>query len=165
MDQTRQAAGCAPLTCPPLTASTFPVEQLTGRDLIYFDLHGLPRADFWQGDGGAVALEAWQIRSVNLSGAVVFATNCYLGDDHSPMLTALLEAGAAAVVAGGGRNWLPRSGLAYGAGLLGLWVRRMLAAGHSPERALEIAKVRVQLTGFLNREATVDTLAFRLFTA
>lgn len=152
-----------PVTCPPVTAETFDLPLLENCDLIYFDLHGLPGAGFWQGDGRIVALNDWQIRQAELAGAVVFATNCHLGDDNSPMLDALLDAGARAVIAGAGRNWAPEKSIAYGAGLLGMWVRRGLEMRMAPEQALALAKTRVRLSGLLNQQATEDTLKFKVY--
>lgn len=161
--QTRRAAGVNPITCPPVTAETFSVSSLENRDFIYFDLHGFPGASFWMGDGNIVALEAYQLAGANLGGAVVFATNCYLGDDNSPMLDALLQAGAGVVIAGAGRNWSPATGLSYGAGLLGFWIRKLMSLGMRVDRAFDIAKKRVGLSVILNRDATKDTLAFKMF--
>lgn len=164
-DQTRRAAGIDPVTCPPAQSGTLDLTQLENCDLLYLDLHGIQGAAHWEGDGRTVALTAEELGAVDLTGTVVFATNCYLGDAHSPMLGALLRAGSTAVIAGPGKNWSPQSGVAYGAALLGMWVRLSLQMGATPETALEIAKLRVRASRPLNRGVAADTLEFRIYRA
>jgi hypothetical protein len=166
---TWKAAGVRPITCPPLSAdSFFDVARLDGYDLLYFDLHGEPGAAEWIGDGGIVALTAAQVQRADLSAAVVFATNCYLGDDDSPMLDALLAAGARCVVAGAGPN-LAGARTVYGAHLLGEAFRRLLSRGASPGWALGAAKLAVRVNAALgsaeHKRAAADTLGFRAFDA
>lgn len=162
----QKASGVKPLTCPPVDSTyleAFP-HYLEGNDFIYFDLHGRPGAPYWLGDDGHFALNARQLGKIDLSGAVVFATNCYLGNDDSPMLDALLAAGAKYVIAGSGPNFAPARSLAFGAGLLGLWVRRFLTLGMGVSTALSLAKKRVGLTGIVNKQVARDTVDFHLFT-
>ena len=172
VDSTRRAAGVPPLTCPPVNVATFDPAWLAGRDLIYFDLHGEPGRPYWAGDQGQFALRVEQVRRAHLDGAIVFAVSCYLADTDSPMLDALLRAGARYVVGGDGRNWEgPRAQAMYGAGLLGQWFRRGMQAGLDPLRALGLAKRRLRLSLTLNRvirsqavaSAARDTLAFRAY--
>ena len=164
-DVTRRAAGVQPLTCPPVTASSLGPSDLGGYDLLYFDLHGHPLQPFWQGDGRTVALTAQQVREADLNGTVVFILSCYLADQESPMLDALLDAGARYVVGGDGENW-EGPGSLFGAGLLGLWFRRLLAWRVPPLRALALAKKRVEwgMTGKASKRlAAKDTLQFRAY--
>jgi len=159
-----------PLTCPPLSAQSVDPAWMAGRDLLYFDLHGLPRDDCWYGDDHVVALTATQMRSVDLGGAVVFAINCYLADDDSPMLEALIDAGARYVIGGTGENYAGE-GKVLGASLLGYNLRVFLEFGIAPLRALALAKrivrateVRHRLTGMAEyAQAEADALAFRAF--
>jgi len=162
-EATRRAAGVEPLTCPPLEASVFDARWLDGHDLLYFDLHGKPDADYWQGDGGLTALWAAQVRAADLRGAVVFATSCYLEADGL-MVVAFLDAGARCVIGGGGRNYGGRRTV-LGAALLGLWLRRGLQWGLGLERALELARRRVALAAAMgrNRAAARDALEFRVY--
>lgn len=161
-DVTRRAAGVQPLTCPPVTWLRLDLGLLENRDLLYFDLHGAPKQDFWMGDTSYVALKAPQLYHVDLGGAVVFAANCFLADQDSPMMEALLDAGASFVIGGDGKNWGPGAlspyGL-YGAPLLGLWVRRWMRVGFGPLRALALAKKAVVMRGV----AVEDTLAFKAY--
>jgi len=164
---TRKAAGVNPLTSPPFTArnihSTF--QKLTGCDLLYFDLHGQPGEACWLGDDHTIALSAAQLREVNLTGSIVFALGCYLADQDSPMLDALLDAGARYVVGGAGENWAGRRSL-FGASLLGLWFRRLLAWRVPPLTALALAKKRVKwgmMDKASKRLAAKDTLQFRAY--
>lgn len=169
-EATRRAAGVEPVTCPPASVEDFEPGWLENRDLLYFDLHGAPGEGFWCGDGGIVALTAAQIAQVPLNNTIVFAANCYLADEDSPMMDALLEAGARYVIGGDGMNWAGQRRL-YGASLLGLAIRQMMAAGIDPLTALTIGKKRLmlQLAGskLLQRqdlaEAARDTLAFRAY--
>lgn len=168
---TERAAGVAALTCPPLSATNFPLERLSDCDLFYVDLHGGPGEAAWRGDGGIVALTAEQVRRVDLSGCVVFAANCYLGDANSPMLDALLDAGARYVIGGAGENWAARSQVRYGAHLLGYWVRVALDLGREPLWALAAAKRVVRMASVARTSvgqraqaaADVDTLGFRAY--
>lgn len=139
-------------------------------DLLYFDLHGEPGSDKWAGSNGLFAITAAQIRSADLSRAVVFAASCYLGDG-GPMLSALLDSGAKCVIAGAGKNYSPAHGASYGDALLGLWFRRSLQAGLTPAAALGVAKARVQADMVYRRmahqtdleNADSDALQFRLY--
>lgn len=168
---TREAAGVEPMTCPPLTSDLIDPTVFAGRDLIFLDLHGNPDDQRLAGSYGLFALEAGQIRSVDLHGAVVFASTCYLGDENSPVLAALLDSGAKCVAAGAGKNFSPAHGASYGAALLGLWFRRGLERGLSPDAALNLAKRRVQLDMTYRHmvgqkpieDADSDALNFRLF--
>lgn len=163
---TRKAAGIRPLLSPPVTASDLAPSDLGGYDLLYFDLHGHPLQPFWRGDGRAVALTAQQVHAADLSGAIVFALTCYLADEGSPMLDALLDAGARYVVGGDGKNWAGSRRELFGAGLLGLWFRRLLAWGVPPLNALALAKKRVKwgmIDKASKRLAAKDALQFRAY--
>lgn len=173
-----RVAGITPVTCPPWNAFTFRPQWLEGRELIYFDLHGLPGLDHWFEEvpspmlnipGRTVAITAEQIRSVDLGGAVVFCLSCYL-EWGSPMLEALLAANASYVIGGEGLNWGGTHQL-MGADLLGLWFRRALERGREPLAALALARHIVKLDLWkhvaLGREkaleAARDTLKFRAY--
>ncbi len=165
-DATRKAAGVEPFACPPLDSGSVPFFEMEKSDLIYFDLHGAPAETVWFGDYGIVAITASQIRELKLAGAVVFALNCFLGDQNSPMLDALLDAGAAYVIGGDGENYSGTSSPSYGAGLLGLWFRRIFAMGIDPLKALQLAKQRLKFDYPQNMEiyqANRDALQFRAF--
>jgi len=155
----------------------FDARKLEGHDLLYFDLHGWPGGPVWLGQSkpGAVerrnvALTVEQLADIVLYGTVVFAATCHLADDESPMLDALLDAGARYVIGGEGVNW---NGMhnPIGAGLLGQWFRRGMQMGIEPLRALALAKQRVRLSLMRYRvcgmeaQATAarDALAFRAY--
>lgn len=174
-----KVAGTVPVTCPPWSTTSFMLEWLVGHDLIFFDLHGLPGLDHWFEQvtspmlglpNRIVALTAAQIRQADLGGAGVFCLNCYLAGQGSPMLEALLDAGAGYVVGGEGLNWGGTKRL-MGADVLGYWFRLALERGREPARALELAKymVKVDLAKYkaLGREraleAAKDTLQFKLY--
>lgn len=162
--QVKRAAGVIPMTSPPVTASNLNTSMFDGAEFIYFDLHGKPGSNAWYNAIGCPAILAEQIKRMNLAGTIVFATNCYLADNNSPMLDALLVAGARYVVAGDGKNYVNDRRI-DGAELLGQWLRRLCAIGLDPLRALSLSKIRVRLSGTLNRNALTvsDTLKFRAF--
>lgn len=168
---TRTIAGVEPLTSPPLDDVGFDPAWLSGHDLVVFNLHGLPHEPGWYGAGrgddpddllptrGPLALSADTLRRAKLDGAVVFAVNCYLGEIGSPMLAALLDAGASAVLAGAGENFGGVRGV-RGADLLGLWFRWGLALGWNVDDAFRMARHRLKLS--LPTKAIRDALAFEL---
>jgi hypothetical protein len=172
---TRRAAGVEPLTCPPVCASDFEPRWLAGGDdgpwdLIYLDLHGQPGDTAWYGDQHIVALTEKQVRSVDLGGAVVFAVNCYLADDESPMMDALLDAGARYVIGGAGLNYGGTASM-IGASKLGQRFRQFFVLLGDPLKALSLAKRAVGIQGRLSsaigragiEDAATDTLEFRAF--
>lgn len=164
-----------PFTCPPVRASNLDPQWLTGGaagpwDLIYLDLHGQPGDAAWYGDDHIVALTEAQVRGVDLGGAVVFAVSCYLADDDSPMMDALLDAGARYVIGGTGPNYGGKS-VIIGAPLLGLRFRQFYGLFHDPLRALWLAKRSVSIQGRVSNaigqptsvQADDDALEFRAF--
>ncbi len=169
VDSARRASGVEPLTWPPLTTNTFDPRVLAGQDVIYFDLHGAKAQPVWLDNNGRVAITAQQIRSVNLSGATVIALNCFLADQDSPMMDALL-ASAGLVIGGEGLNFSGAQNV-YGASKLAEWIVRLMNLGMPPLRALQFAKIRVRLAllqaqAFGRKQlaqADWDTLNFRAY--
>ena len=168
-----KAAGVEPLLSPPVEAfgangPEFNPRWLSGYDFVYFKLHGLVAQPFWYGDGMITAITAEQLQSADLSGAVVFAANCNTwhpsrpGSPYrqAPMLLALLQAGARAVVAGPGENYARARGI-YSADLLGLNFRRFLQF-FPVEQAFELAKVPVKIASRTDPRIK-DALEFQLF--
>ena len=100
----------------------------------------------WYGDNFTMAIHVDQLLAARLGGAVVFAANCHLPE--TPMLDALLKAGARAVAGGHGANWADKDYVA-GADFLGLWFRRWLQLGLSPALSLKLAKIRLNLNAFM----------------
>lgn len=101
-------------------------------------LHGQAWFREWYGDGGIVALKAESVARLDLDSKVVFAESCHVPD--SPMLAALFDAGAAAVIGAPGENWGGVGGLA-GSSLLGWGFRVFWQKGLPPSLALALAKV------------------------
>jgi hypothetical protein len=164
----RWVAGVQPVTCPPVNGESFDLAWLENQELVLIDLHGERGLDYWYAvteEGGIphriVALRAEQIRQADLDGAICFATSCYLGEEDSPMLAALLDAGASYVIAGAGKNYAGERKMA-GAGLLGLFFRMFLEAGASPPKSLATAKDSLRLVA-RNKQAREDALAFQAF--
>lgn len=171
-------AGVTPVTCPPWNTFTFRPQWLEGQELIYFDLHGLPGLAHWFEEqyspmlkipSRTMAITAEQLRGVELGGAVVFCLSCYL-EPGSPMLEALLDAGASYVIGGEGLNYGGTNQL-MGADLLGYWFRMALERGRSPLAALALAKRIIKFDLFKHAvlgqeqalEAARDTLKFRAY--
>lgn len=186
----RKAAGVQPLLSPPATAHIFDPRWLEGRDFIYLKLHGLPEETYWYGDNWLTALRATQILAANLTGTVIFVANCHLyqalpapacadtadrqagnNDYHptSPMLNALLIAGARAVVGGSGDNHAKTHSI-HGADRLGRALRYLLQFGLAPHPAFRLAQAWLRFSfnhksyqSAKERLADEDTLNFRYF--
>lgn len=152
----RRASGVEPLTSPPVDEASFDVRVLTGCDLFYVGLHGHEWLAEWLGDDGEIALSADQLREADLTGSIVFAESCWLPE--SPMLGALLGAGAEAVVGGSAKNFGGRE-RPTGVTLLGWLFRVGLQWGLSPELALALAKAGACLASPNRR----DLLGFKVY--
>jgi len=162
----KRAAGVKPLTSPPVIMEAFNPAWLQGYDFLYFKLHGFPSQPYWYGDGYVTAVSAHQIKTADLSNTIVFVANCHLcervnGDLlPSPMLVALLEAGAKCVVGGPGTNYAAKIKL-VGADLLGFYFRLLLGFPRiTPNLAFRAARARLALT---RDPVATDTLGFRFF--
>ena len=164
----RKAAGVDPVTCPPITVDDVLAHWDGPYDFVYIDLHGRPGDVQWYGDERIPALTADQVRGMDFEGAIVFAVNCYLGDDDSPMLDALLDAGASYVIGGAGENFGGARHL-MGAPLLAMYFRRALRGSLDVLRALSLAKTVLRwgglwpVPGGLGSQAVADALEFRAF--
>ena len=163
-----KAAGVAPFLSPPLTADRFHPPWLEGHDFIYLKLHGLPEEVYWYGDKWLTALRATQILATDLRGTTVFVANCHLfqqasngSQPTSPMLNALLSAGARAVVGGAGQNYA-KSHTVHGADRLGRAFRYLLQFGFSPFTAFRLARLALSLKPHKD-PADLDALNFRYF--
>lgn len=171
-----RVTGITPMTCPPYMASMFDPHWLEGYDLLYFDFHGLPGVAYWyEEERGTlpnryIALSADQLRQANLKNTIVVALTCHLADTDSPMLDALLAAGATYVIGGDGRNWASTQ-KPTGAGLLAKRLIEQLKSGAGVLDALATAKraIRGQMVRdaarlrFRQVYAGRDTLGFRAY--
>lgn len=146
------------VTTPPVSLNEFRPGWLEYRDLIMLKLHGWPGDPIMWGDDCVVALSVGMLHQVNLGGAIVFAANCHLPE--SPVLQALLDAGASCVIGGQGTNYGGVEQMT-GADLLGAYFRRALEAGAEPGRALRIAKATMLLSW--PSLANSDARQFELF--
>lgn len=171
-DVARQViGGVTPITCPWTDADSFNFNTLKAADFWYIDLHGVAGWPMWYGDNGITALRASQLEKADLSNLIIFAVNCHLADDNSPMLHALLAGRPKWVVAAPGKNFSPPTGALYGAALLAQWFYRLLRLKFPPEKALEVAKLRVEAgtvlaTGSRRKiveAANADAMGFQLF--
>ena len=161
----RAATGVAPLTSPPWMANLLVPERLTGYDLLYFRLHGLPDLPYtWFGEGprgGLVpALHKEHLDALEpdgLGGAIVVLANCH--GAGSPMVKELYQAGASVVVAGHGPNIAAAKRL-VGTDLLVRWVILALQIGFSAARALRLAKTRLAMSAW--RAADRDAMQFSI---
>lgn len=152
---TRKAAGVEPWTSPPWALPAVP--PLAGAGLVYIALHGLPWSVEWTGDNGAVALDVGAVADIDLGGAVVFAEACWLPE--SPMLGALFDAGARAVIAGSGENNGGRARLA-GVSMLGFVFRSLFQRGTPVGLALALAKAAAVIQ---TPSAAADVMGFKVY--
>lgn len=159
-EATRQAVGEAArlMVSPPVLDIDIQAMRLDAFavDLVYFNFHAMPGQEAWVNTEGDVALSAPTLRHFDLRPAAVFMVNCYAGGG---MLAALKATHPRAIIGGEGENLGGLSKLA-GADLLGLWVRRGLEMGLSPDKALKLAKARLSVGV---RTASVrDALEFKM---
>lgn len=131
------AASAWPRTGPPETAESFRPSDMDGADLIYVCCHGLPDQGWWYGDRMESIASADQVRLCRIEGAICYLAQCY---GIGPMSDALLEAGAACVVADAD---VTHSGffLPKGANALGRMFVRNLKLGAPAGEALGAAKM------------------------
>lgn len=115
-----------PLTCPPLTAETFPYERLAEVDLIYIALHGTPKAHTLYGDDGRPALLVEGVLTGPELHANVVLEGCYGAKTAFPR--AFMERGARMVVASGIQTFDRRIGLGS-AGRAGRDIVQALVSG------------------------------------
>lgn len=132
------ATGVRPRTAPPLTMQRFSPSWMDGAALVYVCAHGLPGQPYWYGDGLATLASAEQVRRADLAGAICYLAGCH---GEGPMSDALLDAGAACVVADRDSNW---SGLVWprGSNELGRLFLGELRLGQSAGEALASAALR-----------------------
>ena len=154
----RRAAGVQPSLSPPIDVRTFQPAALSKSKLLYIKLHGLAHEGAWYGSGWTTACTKYQLARCYLEKTVVFAACCFLPE--SPMLDALFQAGARAVVAGHGENYGGKA-LLLSSDVLGLYFRRAITAGLSPRPALGFAKALLAWRG--PRWQKEDALAFEIF--
>lgn len=131
------ASGARPIAAPPLTMATFDPKVLSGTDLLYVCLHGLPGQPYWYASDWSSAVSAEQIQAADLRGAICYLAGCF---GQGPMTDALLAAGAAAVVGDADATWAGYV-LPTGSNALGRRFVRELRAGAPVKAALDAAKV------------------------
>ena len=167
---TRKIAGRKPLLSPPLNDKSFNPNMIEGYDLLVFNLHGNENDTVWYGEDkepNSIGIRTRvpvitqdHILAADLSGTVVFAVNCYLGDEMSPMKAALWASGVKAILSGDQLNY----GGVYkpaGADHLGIAFRWALGMRLTPRLAAVLARLYVRLMvskGIVKK----DTMAFRL---
>lgn len=154
---THRATGAWPLTSPLFEADTFPYKILERADVIWLALHGVPtQPTFLYGDEARFswlpapmrvrALDARDIRPLDLRGKVVFATTCYFPETDFP---AAFKRAGAVVVGGPGKNYGDTRRL-RGADKLGA----VLVAGL--RRALSLAEALAEAKAALDEQSEAD---------
>lgn len=144
-----RAVGVVPITSPPYSAADAGLASaFAGREFIYIRLHGMAQSDgVWYGEdhlGRYVpALSESDLRCLRLARPVVLLANCYGATD--PMVQALYDAGAAAVIAAPGLNYA-HGVVVMGADVLARWLLAGLRFGLGLYEALWLAKWRLRLT-------------------
>ena len=129
-------------------------------DMLMIWLHPAADGQAWVDENGATVLSVEQVRDLPLRDAVVFVGACY-GTENRALITALFEAGARAVIAGPGRNFGGRDGLA-GADVLALALRKGLALGLRPALAWRLARAAGRLARLRGAAGVGDALAYEL---
>lgn len=132
------AAGVRPRTGPPITVDSFRPHDMDGAALVYVCAHGLPNQPHWYGDRMTTLASAAQVRLAKLGGAICYLAGCF---GIGPMSDALLDAGAACVVADRDANW---SGMFWprGSNELGRLFVQELRRGSSAGEALDEVRRR-----------------------
>lgn len=130
------ASGTWPHTGPPLTVDAFRPSDMDGAALVFVCCHGLPDQPFWYGDDFCTLASSAQVQLAKLHGAIAYLAGCF-GLGH--MSAALLDAGAACVVADRDSNW---SGMVWprGSTELGRLFVARLKRGDEAAAALDQAK-------------------------
>lgn len=130
-----------PLTCPPLTAETFPYAQLAEYELIYIALHGAPKMRLLRGDDGIPALDVdGVLNGPQLQpGAIVILEGCY--GAKTPFPRVFKERGAAAVIASRDATFDKRITLGRAGAACSAIVRRVRAG-------MDIERVVAGIEGF-----------------
>lgn len=154
-DVSRRIVNGPIITAPGFNLRTLELTWLEA-DFVYIDLHGRPDQPKWLFAGDKRVIDYRQIDTF-AKGKIIFATTCHLPG------TALYDAlrRGNVLVSGAGENFGSTGGRAIGAQLLGLWFRRMLELGMTPEKALRYAKTRVAFTS-LFRRGDRDALSFQI---
>jgi hypothetical protein len=156
-----KVTGVTPIMFPPETMKTFRPAWLNGYDFLYFHLHGLPHQPFWYGNGWITAISSEQIEQCDLRGCSVFVSNCFGLDGR--MESAILNAGARAIVTGPGKNDAGKGGWVRGADLLGALYLRGCMAGLGDEDAFKRARQSLRLRALaLISPSERDALEFQL---
>ncbi len=130
-------APALPLTCPPLTADTFPYARLGEVDLIYIALHGTPGTPTLWGDEGIPALTvAGVLAGPQLRPSCrVVLEGCY--GARTPFPAAFYERGAQIVVASDYKTWDRRRGLGRAGRAGSAVVKKLLAGVTAPDEIAE----------------------------
>ena len=109
------ATGRWPKTSPPVTVETIRPAELESHRVLYFCLHGWEGDPVPYGDDEVPAISAGLVAQADLTGAIVYMAGCW---GVGPVSEAMLDAGAAAVVADQDVNWsgyfLPKGSNALG---------------------------------------------------
>ena len=118
------------LTCPPLTAETFPYTQLGEVELIYIALHGSPKSRVLYGDNNIPALRVENVLTgpLLLPGAAVILEGCYGAKTAFPK--AFLERGARVVIASQEKTLDRRIGLGAAGRIGSLLVKTLVTGGN-----------------------------------
>lgn len=129
-------------------------------DLVMIWLHPAPDGTAWLDGEGHVVLDVSQVQALPLDDTVVFLGACW-AVESDPMIGALFEAGAQAVVAGPGENYGGADGLA-GADVLALTLRQALGLGVPLGAAWALARAVTQLAGLRGALGAEDALDYQL---
>jgi len=139
-------------TSPPLDYSNINMKEMEDCSILVFNLHGMPRNPMWFGSGPngmTLAIRDDMFNGLDLSKAIVIAENCFGEDpdtpeEDSPMTTAIVKAGAKAIVGGTGLNY-GGSYTSIGSDIIAKWTIWGLQKGWTVKWSLMVAKLRMLL--------------------
>jgi hypothetical protein len=151
------------ITSPPLSDRDLVPAWFVGREVLYLDLHGEAHSVYLYNSAGQAALSLATARGLPLAGTVIIALSCNLPETR--FITAFLDAGAQAVVAGSGVNWgaWPWLGAAQ---VLARWTIWHLMAGAVIDQAMLGAKCVLRTSpwnSMVNHANITDALDFRIY--
>jgi hypothetical protein len=129
-------------------------------DLVLIWLHPSADGRAWVDGEGREVLDVVQMRDLPLDSAVVFVGACW-AVESDPMIGALFEAGARAVIAGPGENYGGADGF-VGADVLALTFRQALGVGVPLGAAWTLARAATRLAGLRGALGVEDALEYRI---
>lgn len=170
------------LVCPPTTSGTYDPELITGNDLAYFNLHGLPTTPEWYGQGSPeerengpeypIALKASDLEK-GKAPRFVFTEACYGGyvvdkDENNSLALRFASIGTQSIIGSTCISYGSISTPLVGADLLAFYYWTALKQGYAAGDALMQAKLSLvremnNRQGYLDGEDQKTLISFVLY--